>query len=84
MTDSFLGVLRQNAFSSGLDRSWSRNACHVLRNRPANSGQEFEALMSTIGTASMRGLGGSTLKRRGGSPRSTQSQNFRSAVTMRC
>ena len=66
MTDRFLGVFRQSAFSSGFDRSRSRNACRVLRNRPANSAQEFEALMSTIRTASMRDLGGSTPKRRGG------------------
>jgi hypothetical protein len=59
-------------FSSTLDRSWSRKGCRVLRNRSANSAQEFEALMLTIFTASMRGLGGSTPKRRGGSPLSTQ------------
>ena len=40
--------------------------------------------MSTIRTASMRGFGGSTPNRRGGSPLSTQRQNFLSAVTMRC
>jgi hypothetical protein len=31
MTDRFLGVFRQSAFSSGFDRSRSRNACRVLR-----------------------------------------------------
>ena len=40
--------------------------------------------MSTMRTASMRGFGGSTPNRVGGSPLSTQRQNFRSAVTMRC
>ena len=70
------------AFSSALDRSCSRNA--VLRNKSANSAQEFDALMSTIRTASIRGFGGSTPKTQGGSPLSTQRQNFRSAVTMRC
>jgi hypothetical protein len=34
--------------------------------------------------AGVRGLGGSAPKRRGGSPFSTQRQNFRSAVTIRC
>jgi hypothetical protein len=38
----------------------------------------------TIRTASMRGFGGSIPNTRGGSPLSTQRQNFRSAVTMRC
>src|SRR6266571_7432707 len=56
----------------------------VLRKIPANSAHEFEALISTIRTASILGLGGSTPNRRGGSPLSTQRQNFRSAVTMRC
>ena len=39
------------AFSSAFDRSWSIKACRVLRNRPANSAQEFEALISTTRTA---------------------------------
>ena len=51
---------------------------------PANSAQELEALISTIRTASIGGFGGSTPKRRGGSPLSTQRQKLRSAVTMRC
>ena len=72
------------AFNSALDRSCSRKACRVLRKIPANSAQEFDALISTIRTASSRGFGGSTPKRREGSPLSTQRQNFRSAVTMRC
>ena len=72
------------AFSSALDRSCSRKACRVFRNRPANSAQELEALISTIRTASIRGRGGSTPKRRGGSPLSTQRQNFFSAVNNRC
>jgi hypothetical protein len=69
-----------SSLSSALDRSCSRKACRVLRNIPADSAQEFEALMSTIRTASMRGFGGSTPNRRGGSPLSTQRQNLRSAV----
>ena len=73
-----------SAFSSAFERSCSRKACRVLRNSPANSAQEFEALMSTIRTASIRGRGGSTPNRRGGSPLSTSRQNFLSAVTMRC
>ena len=50
----------------------------------ANSAHEFEALMSTVRTAAIRGRGGSTPNRRGGSPLSTQRQNFFSAVSKRC
>ena len=73
-----------SAFSSAFERSWSGKAYRVLRNKSANSAQEFELLISTIRTASILGFGGSTPKRRGGSPLSTQRQNFRSAVTIRC
>ena len=45
---------------------------------------EFDALMSIIRTASILGLGGSTPNKRGRSPFSTQCQNLRSAVTIRC
>src|SRR5215469_14245274 len=65
-----------SAFSSALTRSCSRKAGRVLRKVPANSAHEFEVLMSTIRTASIRVFGGSTPKRRGGSPLSTQRQNF--------
>jgi hypothetical protein len=47
-----------------------------VRNRPANSAHEFEPLISTIRTASILGFGGSTPKRRGDSPSSTQRQEF--------
>ena len=70
--------------SSILAFSCSRKAERVDRNTPANSAQALEALMSTMRTASIRGLGGSTPKSRGGSPLSTQRQNFFSAVTRRC
>ena len=40
--------------------------------------------MSTTRTAAMRGLGGSIPNKRGGSPLSTQRQNFFSAVSKRC
>ena len=70
--------------SSALAFSCSRKAARVERNTPANSAQELEALMSTIRTASIRGRGGSTPNRRGGSPLSTQRQNFFSAVNRRC
>ena len=46
-----------SAFNSVFERSWSRKACLVLRNRPANSAHEFEALISTIRTASILGFG---------------------------
>ena len=59
-----------------------RSTCRSVD--PANSPHEFEVLMSTTRTASMRGLGGSTRNSRGGSPLSTQRQNFLSAVTNKC
>jgi hypothetical protein len=31
-----------NAFNSAFERSWSRKACRVSRNKSANSAQEFE------------------------------------------
>jgi hypothetical protein len=52
--------------------SCSRKAARVERKTPANSAQEFDALISTIRTASIRGRGGSTPNNRGGSPLSTQ------------
>src|SRR5262249_28934002 len=47
----------------------------------ARAAQALDALMSTIRTASIRGRGGSSPNRRGGSPSSTQRQNFFSAVS---
>ena len=44
-------------------RSWSRNALRVLRKSAANSAQEFDEVISTMRTASMRGRGGSALIR---------------------
>src|SRR4029077_8787308 len=70
--------------SSVLACSCSRYAAWVRAKMPANSAQALEPLISTIRTASMRGFGGSTPNRRGGSPLSTHLQNLRSAVTMRC
>jgi hypothetical protein len=43
------------ALSSLFARSWSRKALRVLRKSAANSAQEFDALISTIRIASMRG-----------------------------
>ena len=70
--------------SSALACSCSRWADRVREKIPANSAQALEELMSTMRIASIRGFGGSTPNSRGGSPLSTQRQNFRSAVTMRC
>ena len=70
--------------SSALACSCSTWADRVREKTAANSAQAFEELISTMRTASMRGLGGSAPNRPGGSPLSTQRQNFRSAVTMRC
>ena len=70
--------------SSALAFSCSRCASRVRMKMSANSAQALEVLISTMRTASMRGFGGSTPNRAGGSPLSTQRQNLRSAVTMRC
>jgi hypothetical protein len=51
------------ALSWLLARSCSRKALRVLRKSTANSAQEFEALISTMRIASMRGRGGSALIR---------------------
>src|SRR2546428_528861 len=67
--------------SSLFARSWSRKASRVLRKSAANSAQEFDALISTMRIASMRGRGGSALMRWGVSPDCTQRQNFFSADT---
>ncbi len=60
--------------SSALDRSCSRCADRVREKMAANSAQAFEELISTMRTASMRGLGGSIPNRAGGSPFSTHRQ----------
>src|SRR5262249_45431468 len=70
-----------SALSSLFARSWSRKALRVLRNRAANSAQEFDELMSTMRIASIRGRGGSALMRWGDSPDWTHRQNFFSADT---
>ena len=69
------------ALSSLLARSWSRKACRLFRKSAANSAQEFDELISTMRTASMRGRDGSALMRCGISPDCTQRQNFFSAET---
>ena len=85
VTDRLLGILRHQALELGLglfvlEVGW-RGCCGTA---PANSAQALDVLMSTIRTASIRGRGGSTPNRRGGSPVSTQRQNFFSAVSRRC
>src|SRR5665213_1193012 len=73
-----------SVLSSALACSCRAWATRVWAKTPANSAQALELVMSTMRTASMRGLGGSTPNRRGGSPLSTQRQNLRSAVTIKC
>ena len=58
--------------SSALACSCSRCADLVPGEDPAYSAQALETLISTIRIASIRGFGGSTPKRVGGSPLSTQ------------
>jgi hypothetical protein len=70
--------------SSVLALSCSRKADRVERNSTANSAQEFDEPISTVRSASIRGRGGSTPNRRGGSQKETQRQNFFSAVRRRC
>ena len=84
MADRLLGILRHQAFELGLGLLVLEERRPGWRKIPANSAQALEALMSTIRTASIRGRGGSTPNRRGGSPLSTQRQNFFSAVISRC
>jgi hypothetical protein len=79
VADRLFGILRHKALELGLGLF-----VFEMIKIPANSAQALEPLISTIRTASMRGLGGSTPNRRGGSPLSTQCENFRSAVTTRC
>src|SRR5215203_7516426 len=73
-----------SASSSLFAFSCSTNAGRVRQYTAANSAQEFDSLMSTGRTASIRGRGGSTPKRRGGSPVSTERQKDFSAVSRRC
>ena len=82
--DRLLGVLGHQPLELDLGPLVLEEGRAGDRNTPANSAQEFELPISTIRTASMRGRGGSTPNRRGGSPLSTQRQNFFSAVIKRC
>ena len=84
MTDGLLGILRHQALELGFGLFVLEMGRSVREKIAANSAQALDEVMSTTRTASMRGLGGSTPNSRGGSPSSTQRQNFRSAVTMRC
>ena len=84
MADGLLGILRHEAF----EFAFGLLMFDVRRARPRKHRGEFcpvlEELMSTIRTASIRGFGGSMPNRVGVSPFSTQRQNFRSAVMIRC
>ena len=84
VTDGFLCIFRQE----GLELCLGILVFEVRLSRSpkyaGNSAQAFDELMSTIRTASIRVRGGSTPKRRGGSPLSTHLQNFFSAVKSRC
>jgi len=62
----------------------SLNIDRLPRSRKLGATQALEELISTMRIASIRGFGGSAPNRAGGSPLSTQRQNFRSAVTIRC
>ena len=65
-------------------RLFGVEAPRVLWNSAANSAHEFEELISTMRTASIRALVGSAPNSRGGSPLCTQRQNFFSAANKRC
>ena len=55
----FLGVLGHQSFQLRLGALVFEEGEGVERNRPANSAQELDSLMSTIRTASILGEGGS-------------------------
>src|ERR1700738_2925124 len=83
MPDRLLGVLRHESFEFRLGILMLKVSFRVRRKTVENSAQALDELMSTTRTASMRAWGGSTPKRRGCSPLSTQRQNFFSAVKSR-
>ena len=57
VADRLLGILRHQPLEFGLGPSHVRGCAERVReNTPANSAQELEALMSTMRTASIRGL----------------------------
>src|SRR6516165_6458514 len=84
MADSFLGVLWHQGLQLSFGPLMIQKRLPCAAEEIGKFGQEFEALISTIRTASILGFGGSTPKTRGDSPLSTQRQNLRSAVTIRC
>ena len=84
MADRLLGIFWHEALELHLCILMVEVGLAGPAKEAANSAQELDELMSTIRTASMRARGGSTPKRRGGSPLSTQRQNFFSAVNRRC
>ncbi len=63
MPDGLFGVLRHQGLELALRPLVVEKGPRVLRNNAANSAQEFDALMSTMRMASMRGRGGSALIR---------------------
>ena len=84
MANRLLGILWHKALKLALGLFVLKMRRSVRENTAANSAQALEEVISTIRTASIRGFGGSTANNVGGSPFSTQRQNFRSAVTTRC
>ena len=84
MADRLLGVLWHQALKLTLGLFVLKMSSLGARNTAANSAQALDEAISTIRTASISGFGGSTPNNVGASPFSTQRQNLRSAVTMRC
>ena len=83
MANGLLSVLRHQALKLGLGLlvlEMGRSGPREFR----DSAQALELVISTMRIASSRTFGGSTPKSWGRSPLSTQRQNFRSAVTIRC
>src|ERR1700674_5157873 len=83
MAGRLLGVLRHQPFQFGLGILVLQKGHSGLPKDPGEF-RALDELMSTMRIASMRGRGGSAPNRRGGSPLSTQRQNFFSAVSSRC
>ena len=71
-------------FSWALAFSCSMYADWVRAKIVANSAQALEVLISTTRTASIRRIGRPRPEKARGVAPSTQRQNFRSAVTIRC
>ena len=77
MSDRLLGVFRHERLQFGFGILMLLESRAGTAEDAGKLGQELDELISMMRTASIRTRGGSERKRRGGSPDSTQRQNFR-------